>query len=376
MVGVVFDREFKMNGRERFLTALANEKPDHLPCQIHGWMAYYLRTYLDGVDQYEAYARFGMDPVIYVNPRYVLDPSDMPNWQVDHRNTGTGPNGERLWTQKITTPDGVLTSKGASNEFTQWTTEYLIKTEQDFDIWSKYVPLPIEIDWSPVLEAKRRIGDTGIVRCGAYGFGQGSPWQSFCTMHGTVNTIMAAIDKPEWLHHVLESILQKKLRKIEIGGKIELDLVETGGGAGSNTVISPKIHREFCLPYDQRQHAAMHEAGTKVVYHLCGGLMDLLEIVAENGADGLETMTPPSMGGDCDLAEATGRVGDRLFFIGGFDQNRGFEKGTPETAAEIMRELHAACPNGGYICCPSDHFFFGPPENIQAFVDTAGQCTY
>ena len=110
------------------------------------------------------------------------------------------------------------------------------------------MPVPIEVDWSPVVEAKRRIGDTGIVRGGFFDFGQGSPWQSFCTMHGTVNTIMAAIDKPQWIHHVLEAMLQKKLRAIEIAGGFELDLVETGGGAGSNTVISPTIHREFCLP--------------------------------------------------------------------------------------------------------------------------------
>lgn len=365
-----------MKGRERFLTALANEKPDHLPCSVHGWMSYYLNRYLGGIDQYEAYARFGMDPIIYTGPRYILDPSDLSNWQVEHHSLGTGPNGEDLWAQTITTPSGVLTCRGANNEFTSWTTEYLIKTERDFEIWNKHVPVPIEVDWSPVMEAKRRIGDTGIVRGGIYDFGQGSPWQSFCTLYGTVNAIMSAIDDPQWVHYVLESMLQKKLHAIEIGGRIELDLVETGGGAGSNTVISPAMHREFCLPYDQRQHTAIHEAGAKIVYHLCGGVMKMLDIVAENGADGLETMTPPSMGGDCDLAEANRRVGDRLFFIGGFDQNQGFEKGTPEIAADMVRKLHSACPDGGYICCPSDHFFFGDPENIQAFADTAKQCVY
>ena len=141
-----------MNGRERFLTAIANEKPDRLPCNVHSWMGYYLKTYLDGVDQYEAYARFGMDPVIYTGPRYVYDPSDSSDWQVDHRGTGTGPNGESLWAQTITTPSGVLTCQGANNEFTGWTTEYVIKTEQDFEIWDKHVPVPVEVDWSPVLE--------------------------------------------------------------------------------------------------------------------------------------------------------------------------------------------------------------------------------
>ena len=32
----------------------------------------------------------------------------------------------------------------------------------------------------------------------------------------------------------------------------------------------------------------------------------LLELVVETGADGLETMTPPGMGGNCDLRGACG----------------------------------------------------------------------
>ena len=49
-------------------------------------------------------------------------------------------------------------------------------------------------------------------------------------------------------------------------------------------------------------------------------------------------------------------------------------------AQEAVREqvwaLHAACPQGGYICSPSDHFFFGDPRNLQAFVDATRACTY
>jgi uroporphyrinogen-III decarboxylase len=154
-------------------------------------------------------------------------------------------------------------------------------------------------------------------------------------------------------------------------------MVETGGGAGSNTVISPKMFEEFCLPYDQRQHAALRETGVKIVYHLCGGLMHMLDLVTQNGAHGLETMTPPSMGGDCDLGEASRRVGDRLFFIGGFDQNAGLEHGTPERARQLVFDcFEATKDHAGYILAPSDHFFHGAPENIQAFADAARECRY
>ena len=258
-----------------------------------------------------------------------------------------------------------------------WITRHPIQTEADFEIWNEYMPLPIQVDWTPVIEAKKKIGDRGIVRGSFFDFGQGSPWQSFSGyLYDVEQAIYQSFDNPDWLHYCMQSMLDKKLKVIERAGKFEYDLVETGGGGGSSTVISPAMHREYCLPYDIQQHEAIHAAGAKVVYHLCGGLMPLLETVVENGADALETMTPPEMGGDCNLAEATRRVGDKLCFIGGFDQNRGFENGTPEKVREMVFALHEACPNGGYIISPSDHFFFGNPDNIKAFVKAVKECTY
>jgi len=367
----------KMTGRERFLTVLENKKPDRLPCQVHSWMDYYLRTYLNGMDQYQAYDYFGMDPVIYVNPEYIYDDKDLANWEERFVLLEKDNEGNQHWKRIISTPDGELVECGAYNQFTGWVTEHIIKTPDDFEIWNKYVPVPVAVDWAPVKQAKERIGDRGIVRGCLFDFGQGSPWQSFagvlCDMQ---DAIYATFDDPGWVHYVLKNILEKKLSVIEHGGKIELDLVETGGGAGSNTVISPDLHREFCLPYDKKQHELIHEMGSKVVYHLCGGIMSLLDIVAQNGADGLETMTPASMGGDCDLDKADKQVGDKLFFIGGFDQNQGFENGNPEIIRKMVFSLFEACPNGGYIISPSDHFFFGSPDNIRAFVDAVRECTY
>lgn len=366
-----------MTGRERFLTAISNQKPDRMPCQVHSWMQYYLNTYLNGMDQFEAYSFLGMDPVIYSGPEFIYREKDIANWDVNFIEAPKNSDGVTEWAKTITTPGGILRTKGAYNEFTCWETEFIIKNEMDFEIWNKYVPMPDKVDWTPVREAKRKIGDTGIVRGGFFDFGQGSPWQSFVSaMFGVENGIMSTFDNPDWVHYVMEQMLQKKLMVIERAGKIELDLVETGGGAGSSTVISPTIHKEFCLPYDKIQHKALHEAGTKTVYHLCGGLMPLLEIVAENGADGLETMTPIDMGGDCDLSEANERVGDKLFFIGGFDQSAGFEKGNRNNIREQVFKLFSSCSKGGYICSPSDHFFFGDPENVKEFVKAVKECVY
>jgi len=193
----------------------------------------------------------------------------------------------------------------------------------------------------------------------------------------TEKAIYLTYDEPEFVHHALESILQKTLRVMSMWEGTPADMIEIGGGAASSTVISPKLFREFCLPYDQRQVRLMHDLGLKVVYHLCGGVMPMLDLVAETGSDGLETMTPPAMGGDCNLREASRRAGEKLFFIGGFDQNAGFERGAPEVARQQVFDcFEATKDHAGYIVCPSDHFFFGDPRCLQAFVDAARECVY
>ncbi len=365
-----------MDGRERLLTALTGQKPDHLPAQVHGWMRYYLDTYLGGCDAFAAYERFGMDHVHYVGPELIWDPGELANWQRDRRDLGRDADGNFRWVETITTPGGQLRHAGAYNAFTPWETEFLIKTERDFELFEKYAPVPVRLDPAPVRQAQQRIGRRGIVRAGAWGFGQGSPWQDFCMLADTQRAILWGMDCPAFLHHALDVLLQKRLRFVSLLEGIPLDLIEVGGGAGSSTVISPRFFREFCLPYDRIQNAALHAVGMRVVYHLCGGLMPMLDLVIETGADGLETMTPPEMGGDCDLAEARRRVGNRLFLIGGLDQNLCFEQGNPEIVRAYVHKLHAANPEGAYICCPSDHFFFGDPANLQAFADAARECRY
>ena len=160
-----------MTGRERFLTALHNGKPDRLPCQVHSWMDLYRNTYLGGCDQFAAYEYFGMDPVIYLNPKPVYAPDAFRNWQVTHEELGVDTSGNRVRRETVTTPDGVLVTEFARNQYTEWVTRLPIQSDEDFEIWDRYVPLPSGMDWSEIRAAKARIGDTGIVRGSLFDFG-------------------------------------------------------------------------------------------------------------------------------------------------------------------------------------------------------------
>jgi len=116
------------------------------------------------------------------------------------------------------------------------------------------------------------------------------------------------------------------------------DLLELGGGDASTTVISPDIFNEFVAPCDAELIEAAHQAGQRVVYHTCGGMMPILEDIAAMKPDAMETFTPPAMGGDVHLKEAKRRIGDKVCMIGGLDQFHYFTGCTP---AETRKAVFA-----------------------------------
>ena len=182
---------------------------------------------------------------------------------------------------------------------------------------------------------------------------------------------------PEWVHALLEILLQRKLAYCRSLEGARYDLLELGGGDASSTVISPKIFEEFVAPYDRQLIETARAAGQRIAYHTCGGMMPLLERIADMEPNAMETFAPPAMGGDVDLAEAKRRIGGRVCMIGGFDQFHFFVNCRPEdTRNEVRRCFEAAGEGGGFILSPSDHFFEADPELIRAFVDEARKCVY
>jgi uroporphyrinogen decarboxylase len=167
------------------------------------------------------------------------------------------------------------------------------------------------------------------------------------------------------------------LRFIEGLQGAKFDLVETGGGAASSTVVSPDLHREFCLPYDRQLHDALHNLGFKVTYHTCGGTRGIEELILRNGADASETLAPPSIGGNQEPWDLRSTVGNRIALIGGMDQHSVLTEGTQEEIETQVKTLFEKVgANGGYILSCADHFFETPLENLAVFARAASACKY
>jgi hypothetical protein len=360
------------------------EKPDRLPATIHQWQQYHLDTYLGGMDALAAFKHCGLDASIqhfeamgqFWIPNAEKHLVSTPEWREEIEIVQDDPN-DKLLNHTIATPGGQLTYKTGSDRITTWITEYLLKRPEDVDLIEKYMPVA-RLNRKAVAAEYDRIGDAGILRGFVWG-DQAGCWQHACCLMSEEQLILECVDHPDWVHRLLRALLERKLRFIEeslVGAKF--DLIETGGGAASDTVISPKLHREFCLPYDRQMHDVLHRAGHRTTYHTCGGMMHILDLIVQNGTDASETLSPPGVGGNITHPEKVRAVlGGKIAMIGGLDQFQILGGGTAEEIrAEVHRLAEGLGKDGGYLCSAADHFFEVPVENLKAFAAAARECVY
>lgn len=371
-----------MTSKERLETVIAGGIPDRVPATVHQWQPYHYRNIMGVSDELEAFLAVGLDAVIY--PVSCVIPCVSPDWV--WASTERQADGGMVEVEyRIVTPSGVLTGRQMRNEYTTSDIEHAFKEPGDIRLLEKYYPV-FEFDVDAVRALKARLGENGILRSFTNG-PQGSPWQDACCYYGTQEMIYRAFDDPTWTHEFLEILLQKKLefyRKNLRPLKGVFAMIETGGGAASNTVISPAMFEEFCLPYDIRQHEAIHEIDPAIAisYHTCGGMMKLLELIPRNGCDFSETLSPLGCGSDiCDHQDEAGiklTLGSKVKLMGGINQSEIIEHGTREQIrAEVERCFKNYGAGGGYIMMTSDHFFHAPKVNLEYYARAVEElCRY
>ena len=385
-----------MTSKERLLAAIDRKMPDRLPVTTHHVMPYFLKNYMNGISSDEFFDYFGLDPIRWLVPHkpdeskgeyYDEAQRDVDflesrriasdNWRIEVKDV---PHPEyKTVRYTFITPKGRLSMMTQSNNYTTWVVEYPVKEKLDIDLIGEFSTFPL-CDVERVNAEAEDFGERGLIRghiCCFDVHGQPGTWQDACCVVGTEKMIMAAYDDPEWVHELLKILQMRKLGFVKSLKGAKYDILELGGGDASTTVISPKMFRKFVVPYDSEIIATAHDAGQRIVYHTCGGMMPILEDIADMGPDAMETFTPPGMGADVDLAAAKQRIGDRVCMIGGFDQGEYFERSTEEeTRAAVRRCFEAAGDHGGFILAPSDHFFDAKPALVKAFADEAIRCVY
>ncbi|MFA7345863.1 MAG: uroporphyrinogen decarboxylase family protein [Terrimicrobiaceae bacterium] len=367
-----------MTSKERMMRALRREKPDRLPVTIHQWQPYHLREHMGGCDQIEAFLKTGLDAS--VTPFTVMRDRTSPDWKITSETLAPDGRGAVETRYEVETPSGNLTFAKSTDKITTFFTEHLAKSLDEVEIFLRHWPNQA-LDQEDLSSWYNRTGDAGIVRGFVSAWGQPGVWQDFVELVGTQDAIMFAIDEPDRVHSILDRISRQKVAFVhEQMRGAKYDLIEHGGGAASSTVISPAMFEEFCVPYDKPVIAALHECGFPVVYHTCGGMVPLAEMIPSNGCDASETLSPPGVGGDVtpeSRSTLKEKLGGKVALIGGMDQFNILTGASPERIREEVRALFESFGrDGGYICSASDHFFDTPPENLRVFAEAAKECAY
>lgn len=372
----------EMTGKERMLAALNLKKPDRVPVSSHDILEYYRRKYLNSLGRLEAYKMFGLDAMEYFDPVWLWShgvglptiEQNTENWAVTRRVVGKR-RGWALgldWTlyeEIIRTPGGNLRQLTCEQTdvggFDPWVIERLIKNKKDIECL-QYWSLP-SIEYNEIKKTYRRLGNSGILRGQVWG-----AWAEAALLMGVERLIMETFDDPLWVKELLSLLANRTVEIVKKLNGTKIELLEISETDTSTSLISPRIFEEFVLPYDSKIVQTSQNAGIPTTFHDCGKCMDILELIVATGTNAIETLAPPAINGDADLAEVKQRIGDKVCLIGGIDQANVLERGSPEMVEEeVKRCIEETGKDGGYIMTNADHFFNVPVENIYAYVKAA-----
>lgn len=390
-----------MTGRDRIAAAMRHEPVDRVPvmCQL-ALGHYFLNTPIPAVDIWHSSEGFG-EALITLQRRYNFDgvlinlPGRDPHWQSHLR--GTADKGDETvlhwangWTTVCPADDNPHTYRTDGREYHPLFAE--IDPEQLFyvephDLGGLKYPLAWglegasgqrDLDFPPwhfrtidyVLE---RVGQNVSVHGEIF-----SPFSQFLELLGCTTALPALVQDPEKSKACLQALCRGAIKlgcSLAAHGADAILISSAYAGGG---FISTRHYREFVAPYERQVIQGIKAAHNLPVYtHTCGRIGDRLELMAETGTDGIDTLDPPPLG-NVELTDAKRRIGEKLFIKGNMDPVNVIMQGSPGLVYEdALRCIAAGTPGGGYIlssaCSIPPH---APPENIKMIAAAASGATF
>ena len=334
-----------MSSRERTIAALTGQPYDRIPVNLL-MSDYAARVIGVTVGEYQQSAKLMARGQITAWERYGMDLV----------NTGPG----------LTGIAEAMGSKLAFPDNTAHVAEFALKDVNDIDRLRVADPehdgrLPLFLDAAGIV--LREIGDRVPVSLTTSG-----PFTVACNLRGTEFFLRDLRKNPEFVHTLLrlatDSVIAFARAAITVG--VRIGLAEP---TASGTLISPKLFREFALPYLKEVVATIGNlAGANPSLHVCGNSSRIWQDMADTGASVL------SLDDEVDLADARAAVGDRVALLGNIRPTSVLVLGTPADVRANVRECLAkgrGNPKGYILGMGCALPINTPPENIYALLAAA-----
>ena len=345
-----------MTSRERVLTTLAHQEPDHVPCWLGAspeWKAL-AREHLGLADD-EALLRYLGDDFRRVFSTYVGPPERSPD-------------------QLLSCPEATWRSPFGIERHGYGYGMPLTNPLKDASLAEVHAyPWP-DPDWVDVSqigsEARQWGGEFAILG------GEWSPfWHDAIDLLDFDGLIYQMYDNPDIVDAVMQYTadyyLEVSRRIFESSGDaIDIFFIGNDLGAQTGPLISPHLFRRFVLPHIKRFVDLGHAYGKFVILHTDGSMRLLLPDLIAIGLDGMQSVQPFCTG--MELGGLKRDFGDDFAFFGCIDTQALIET-TPAGARQLTIDvLETMMPGGGFIASPSHDYLLPetPVENVIIMYET------
>ncbi len=191
---------------------------------------------------------------------------------------------------------------------------------------------------------KRRVGDEVSVHGEVF-----SPLTHYMELFGYEQALMTFIQDPAKVHAILDRLTVGSVNWAVAQARHGVDAVLISSAFVGGPFLSPRMYREFVVPYERRVTDAVKAEGVPVYTHTCGRIGDRLDLMIETGTEGVDTLDPPPLG-NTELAIAKQQIGDKVFIKGNMNSVELLL--APDAQAIVDHagnRLELGKPGGGYI---------------------------
>jgi uroporphyrinogen decarboxylase len=202
-------------------------------------------------------------------------------------------------------------------------------------------------------------------------------------MRGLEQWFCDLVTQPEFCEAMLEQTLKFwmdwfRLFLDEVGDVVDVIMIGDDIAGQGGPLFRPDLYRRIVKPRHKRLVQYIRSrTNARIWYHTCGGCMDYIPDLLDNGIHILNPVQITAR--NMDPVELKRRFGGELvFWGGGCDAQHVLSRGTPaEVAANVRQNMEALKPGGGYVF-NNVHNIQGevPPENIVTMFDTAYACGF
>ena len=186
---------------------------------------------------------------------------------------------------------------------------------------------------------------------------------------GMEDALVYMITDPDFVHALLDKILEFNLKVIDIFNEYPFDAIYFGDdwGQQKGMIMGAPLWREFIKPRMKAMYERAKAGGKFIIQHSCGDVRDVFADLVEIGLDCYQTVQPEIY----DLEEIKREFGDKLSFWGAISTQRDLVRCSPE---EIRRIIHKTVgimkKGGGYILAPTHALPQDiPAENVIAMLE-------